>query len=180
MLKLRKTTPSEPLLISMTAVRLGDRLLIIGCTEPKGVALLATKPGLSGRACAVDEDGDRSAAASTAAQHEGALLEIETAPVTMLPYDPGSFDVVVVNNLLPLLAEDRRTSCLAEALRVVREGGRCIVMQRGRRGGLAGLLGGGASMPAEEIGTTMTAAGFRAVRTIADRDGLLFVEGGKR
>ena len=45
MLKLRKTEPGEPLVLAMTAVRMGDRLLVIGCSEPKVVAQLAGKPG---------------------------------------------------------------------------------------------------------------------------------------
>ena len=62
MLKLRKTEPSEPLIVAMTAVRMADRLLVIGCAEPKLIAQIALKPGLTGRACAVDEHGDRPAA----------------------------------------------------------------------------------------------------------------------
>ena len=180
MLKLRKTETSEPLIVAMTAVRMADRLLVIGCGEPKLIAQIALKPGLTGRACAVDEHGERAARAGTTAQNEGALLEVETAPPTMLPYDRESFDVVVVNHLLPGLSADRRVAALAEAARVLRPGGRCVVVQPGRRSGLAGLLGGQPAMTAAEVEQAMNAAGFRAVRTIAEREGLLFVEGGHR
>jgi ubiquinone/menaquinone biosynthesis C-methylase UbiE len=179
MLKLRKTAPEEPLVLTMTALRMADRLLVIGCAEPKLVAQLATKPGLTGRACAVDEDPQRTALAAAAAVNEGALLEVETAPVTMLPFDPESFDVVVLSHLLPGLSVERRLAALKEAGRVLRGGGRCLVIQSGRRSGLAGLLGG-ARMPPGDVEAAMEAGGFRAVRTIAERQGMLFVEGARR
>ena len=180
MLKLRKTTPGEPLILAMTALRMGDRLLVMGCAEPKGVALFATKVGLTGRACAVDEDMAHTASAAQAAERQGALLETFTAPVTMLPFDHGSFDVVIVHHLLRLVQPDRRVAALAEAARVLRTGGRCVVVEASRRGGLAALFGGGSSLAAGDVEALMSSAVFRGVRTLAGREGLVFVEGGKR
>ena len=179
MLKLRKTEPGVPLVVAMTAVRMGDRLLVVGCADARVVGLLAGKPGLTGRACAVDAAAARTARAAQAAQNEGALLEVETARVTSLPYVADAFDVVVVSHLLPELAVSDRQACLSEAVRVLRPGGRCVVVQAGRRKGIAGLFGG-ERMPAAEVERLMGAAGFRAVHTLAERDGLVFVEGARR
>jgi ubiquinone/menaquinone biosynthesis C-methylase UbiE len=180
MLKLRKTTPGEPLILAMTAVRMGDRLLVVGGSEPDVVAKLATRPGLTGRTCAVDEQSDRAARAAAAAEREGALVEHETARCSALPYDAETFDVVVVNHLLPSLPADQRVACLAEAARVLRTGGRCVVVQTAERRGLSGLFNRGPSMPSSEVESAMTSAGFRAVRTLATREGMTFVEGGRR
>ena len=179
MLKLRKTGPGEPLIVSMTAVRMADRLLIIGCSKPDVVAKLATKPGLTGRTCAVDEDPERAALAVAAGERAGALVEGQDAPVTSLPYEAESFDVVVVSHLLPRLEPDRRVHALNEAARVLRRGGRCVVVQAGRRTGLAGLFGR-AQIEVADVESAMQTAGFRAVRTLAERQGLIFVEGGRR
>jgi ubiquinone/menaquinone biosynthesis C-methylase UbiE len=180
MLKLRKTEPTVPLVVSMTAVRTGDRLLIAGCGELKVIEQIAGRPGLSGRAVAVDSTNERTARALAAAEREGALLEVETAPLTSLPFGGESFDVAVVNHLLPELPEGQRATALSEVARVLRGGGRCIVVQAGRRGGLAGLFSGAPPMRSDEIETLMQRAGFRAVRALADRQGLVFVEGGRR
>jgi ubiquinone/menaquinone biosynthesis C-methylase UbiE len=180
MLKLRKsTTVSEPLILVMTAVRMGDRLLVIGADTPKVLAQLALKPGITGRTCVVDDDEARVRRALTLAESEGGLVEAQTAPITALPYDPATFDIIVVNHLLPRLEAGIRAQCLSEAARVVRGGGRCVVIQSGRRSGIAGLLGGG-GMPSTEVEALLSGAGFRAVHTLAERDGLLFVEGARR
>ncbi len=180
MLKLRKsTTPSEPLIIVMAAVRMGDRLLVLGADAPRVLAQLALKPGITGRTCLVDDDAARVQRAASLAEGEGGLVEPQTVPVTSLPYEAASFDIVVVNHLLPRLDTGRRAQCLTEAVRVLRGGGRCVVIQSGRRSGIAGLLGGGSSMQGPEVETLLTAAGFRAVHTLAEREGLLFVEGAR-
>ena len=175
----RATTPGDPLVVAMTGVKLGDRLLVMGGSHLKTVAHLALKPGISGRTVVADENADATTRAAEAATAEGALIEGETAPLTMLPFDADSFDVVVVNHALAKVPENRRTQVLAEALRVLRNGGRCIAIEPSMRGGLAALVGGG-TVPNADIEREFTSAGFRAVRTLAQRDGLAFIEGAKR
>lgn len=176
---LRKTPALEPLAVSMPGVRLGDRLLVVGCTDPGLAAALAVKAGLTGRACAVDEDPARLARAAQAMEQAGALVETTAAPYTALPYENGSFDVAVVRDVLPG-ASDRR-AVLAEVLRVLRPGGRCVVIDTVSRGGFAGLFGGSAIDPsyvaAGGAPAALTAAGFAAVRALAERDRLAFAEG---
>jgi ubiquinone/menaquinone biosynthesis C-methylase UbiE len=180
MLKLRKTTPGEPLIVSMTGLRLGERVLFVGCKHPKVIAQLAVRPGLSGRVCLVDENGERASQAGAAALAEGGLVEVETAPVTSLPYPTGTFDVVVVNHLLNDLDEGRQLMALREATRVLRAGGRSIAIERGRKPGLAGVFAAAPSLTADQILTAMTSAELRGVRLLAERDGLMFLEGAKQ
>ncbi len=163
----------------MTGVKLGDRLLVIGCGQAKLVAQLALKPGLTGRACALDENAAMSTRAAETALREGALLESETAPYTNLPHNDAAFDIVVLNHTLGEIPRERRMAVLTEARRVLRDGGRCIVIERSARRGLVALVA--ASGPASaEIEEALTSAGFRAVRTLAEREGLRFVEGARR
>ena len=175
----RASPPGDPLVVAMTGVKLGDRLLILGGSHTKTVGQLALKPGISGRAVVLDEDANASTRAAEAATAEGALIEGETAPLTMLPFDAAAFDVVVLNHLVGKVPEPRRSAMFAESLRVLRNGGRCVAIEAAARGGLAGLVGG-SKLPGSEIEHTMTHAGFRAVRTLAERDGLAFIEGAKR
>src|SRR4051794_8376335 len=102
----RKTTPSEPLAMTMTGVKLGDRLLVIGAGDPPLIAALATKSGLTGRACVVDADADRLSRAAAAIEREGALVEATCAAWSALPYDAASFDVVIIPRVLAAMPHD--------------------------------------------------------------------------
>lgn len=169
----------EPLAVSMSGLKLGDRLLVIGCSDPILIAGLAAKVGLTGRACAVDESASRAMEAGRVAEREGALIETATAPDWQLPYDENSFDVVVVRAMLSGTTPDSRSSALREARRVLRPGGRCVAIEGSTRRGLTSLMGGGqtAAPNADEATGALVSAGFVAVRTLAERDGMLFVEG---
>src|SRR5262245_46671985 len=108
---LRKST-GESLSVSMAGVKLGDRLLVIGCSDPMLIAQLASKTGLTGRAAAVDARETAVAAAADVAAREGALLETFTAPWNALPLDGDTFDVVIIRDVLPYVDAAKRAWCL--------------------------------------------------------------------
>src|SRR5687767_4996475 len=172
----RNAPPGDPLAVTMTGVKLGDRLLIIGGTHEKLVAQLSLKPGLTGRVCVLDEKAEVSSRAAATAEREGALVEQETAPHTMLPHNEASFDIVVLNHALSGVGPDRRMQIVNEARRVLRTGGRCITIEAAARGGLAALISKG-GVAHTDLEQAFSAAGLRAVRTLAEREGLVFVEG---
>ena len=171
---------TEPLAVSMASIKLGDRLLILGSSDVALIAALATKSGLTGRTCVVEEDDALRTRTAAAVEREGALIESVAAPFTKLPFEPGAFDVVAIRNVLRASQGDRRAQLASEARRVLRPGGRCIVIENERHGGLAGLLRSEPDAPrGESLEATLTTAGFRGVRTLAEREGLAFVEGVK-
>jgi SAM-dependent methyltransferase len=179
----RRAAPSEPLAITMTGVKLADRLLVLGLRDPALVAALAAKSGLTGRACAIDADASLAARARDAIEREGALVEVAPAPWNALPYEPGSFDLVVVRDVLAAMAHDERGRCLIEVHRVLREGGRVVLIDDLPRGGIGGLLGGRKIDPsyAGRGGVAaLSECGFVAARVLAERDGMRFIEGAKR
>jgi len=177
----RKPAPAEPLGVTMTGVRLGQRLLSVGTRDPKLTAQLATKTGLTGRACVIDDDEGRLAQAAATIEQEGALIESIRAPYGMWPLDDASFDVALIADLLPSLTPDVRVRCISEVFRVLRPGGRVVVIEPAQRGGLVGLLAGGGKPTAYEGPLHALAAnGFTAVRQLAETDGIVYVEGIKR
>lgn len=172
----------EPLAVAMAGIKLGDRLLMLGCADPSDIGPLAVRTGLTGRACAVDEDASRTRRAADVSQKDGALVETLTAPWTMLPLDSGVFDVVIIHGVLSALTPERRAGCVKEAQRVLRPGGRCLVIDDAPRG-LSALLNSRGNAPGRHYVAAggavraLEAEGFRAVRTLAEREGLVFVEG---
>jgi SAM-dependent methyltransferase len=168
----------EPLAVAMSGLKLGDRLIVVGCSDPLLIAGLAGKVGLTGRACAVDADQDKANEARVIAEREGALIESAGAPGWVVPFAPGDFDVAVIRGVFAETGQAAGTS-ISEAHRVLRPGGRCVVMAGEVRRGLSSLVG---NAPADDQALTraLSAAGFVAVRTLAQREGMTFVEGVKK
>src|SRR5512132_2036917 len=167
-----RKTADEALAVSMAGIKLGDRLLVVGCSDPVLIAQLAVKTGLTGRAHATDADDHVVRRAAEIALREGALVETSVSPHGTLPLDAGAFDVAVVRDVLAHVPAERRPAVLAEIRRVLRPGGRCLVIESGRRG-LGGFLGSSSGIDCVPL---LQEAGFKAARTLAERAGLMFAE----
>lgn len=180
----RKTAPGEPLAVTMAAVKLGDRFLAVGVRDPALIAILSAKAGLTGRACAIDADEAAVAKAAAAIERDGALSEVTSAPWGMWPYDEGGFDVALIRDLLPALTPSERLRTLWEVVRVLRPGGRALVIEPAPRGGFGAILSRQAMDPDYlAAGGPLQAlkdAGFAAVRVLAEVDGVSYVEGIKK
>ena len=175
---IRKST-LDPLAVSMTGVKLADRLLVIGCADPHLIAALAAKAGLTGRACAVDDDESLASSAAAIAEREGVLIESAHAPGLRVPYPDESFDVVVVRETGSSTLTQPGNPAFAEARRVLRPGGRCVAIYGETRGGIGALFGGARPPQADSLTAAFQSAGFLAVRILAEREGLAFAEGVK-
>jgi SAM-dependent methyltransferase len=177
----RKTPAAEPLPVTMTSVKLGDRFLAVGVRDTALVAALAAKTGLTGTACAVDADADAVTRAAAAIEAAGALADVTRAPWGMWPYDEGSFDVALIRDLLPTLSSGHRSQCVSEVLRVLRAGGRAVVIEPAPRGGFGALVSRH-NVDANYRGPlqALRDEGFAAVRELANRDGVLYAEGIKK
>jgi ubiquinone/menaquinone biosynthesis C-methylase UbiE len=176
-----KHSALDPLGVSMAGAKLGDRFLFIGCDDPSMIAGLAAKVGLTGRACAVDSDAKRAEEAERIALAEGALIEASAAALDALPFDPESFDLVVVRDLAKGRAKDAQAGIAREAHRVLRPGGRAMIIDSMPRGGM--FAGKSTTEPSKEalaLVDLLKAQGFVAVRALAEREGLRFVEGVKK
>jgi SAM-dependent methyltransferase len=173
----------EPLPITMSGVRMGERLLQIGIDDPVTVGALAKKVGLSGVNALAAPDEAAAKRARAAAATAGVLIDVHVVQWSAFPFEAESFDVVVVHaarGLLASLSPEYRV-CLQEARRTLRQGGRVVIIEAAPRGGLAGLLrrhpvnehyvrAGGAE-------GSLTAEGFRPVRVLGDVEGYRFIEG---
>jgi ubiquinone/menaquinone biosynthesis C-methylase UbiE len=185
MFRFRKSGEPHALSIAMTGVRMGDQLLQIGCVDPILLGALGSKVGLSGRAAVAVTSAAMEARARQGAERAGALIDVEQTDLRKLPFNDAAFNLVVVDStadLLGSLTDDDRRVIIGEMLRVLAPRGRIIVIESGRPVGLASLFRHPAPVNASYQAsggsvTTLKEAGFRAVRTLADRGGMLFVEG---
>ena len=171
---------SHLLAVSMTGVKMGDRVAFVGCAHGGRLAAIASKVGLSGRAVAVVPD-DRSAALTRkGAEQAGVLVEIEIASATALPIEKNTIDLAVVDDTAGLIATipaADRVAAIRELVRVLRPGGRVIVIGGGPVSGLARLVTRAPAAASGDVNSALAANGFAIVRTLAEREGLVFVEG---
>ena len=167
----------------MSGLEFGSKVLLIDGGDSGLIAALAKVVGLSGYACAVSTDDAQAERFTRATAATGMLVEIKVSPLGKLPYDPESFDVVVIKDVIGEMCSHDRVPCLQQAYKVLRHGGRCLVIEQAMRAGLGALFSrrafdqqyvamGGAL-------AALKAEGFRGVRLLAERDGVSFAEGTK-
>jgi hypothetical protein len=180
--RLRRARGSLDLIVGMAGVRLGERLLQAGASHPRAFAVLAGKSGLTGRACAVVDAPAAARPLEAAAAEEGVLVEVITAQGGLWPFEEGSFDVGVLDgNALLAARPGERTQRIRDMLRAVRPSGRVLtILAEG--GGIAARFGFAITSAAtaqrgRELAVALQTAGFRPVRVLAGREGILFVEG---
>lgn len=176
----RKQDDPFLLVVGMTGVKMGDRLVHIGCANAAQVAAVAGKVGLSGRAVAVVSDQATAAQLQRAALKAGVLIDTGVAPPDTLPFEDATFDLAIIDDgagLLGRMSPAGRAAAVREAARVLRPGGRLMVIGSTPRTGLGGLLSRAPATPPFDPTPTLQADVFRTVRTLAERDGYIFYEG---
>jgi hypothetical protein len=160
----------DPLHVSMTGVRMGERFLQIGCRDKALLAGLAAKVGLSGTSAVAAVDAEDAARARAIGAKVGALIDTyDIDHGRAWPIADEQFDMVVVDDTVGSFAgldAAARQACLGHAYHSVRPGGRIEVIARSKSDSRA-------YDPLIELG----AAGFKPVRVLAERDGFRFVEG---
>jgi len=176
----RKST-LERLPVAMTGVRMGERALQLGIDDPSLVGAIAAKVGLSGHAVIVVRNEREAARARSAAEKAGALVDVQVRPDADLIFEDASFDVIVLH-----AADGRQGSIqnaaamttLREAHRILRPGGRLVIVEGGARPGALAFLRSKPNLPdpAAVVGN-MSTAGFRAARVLAEHEGYRFSEG---
>jgi SAM-dependent methyltransferase len=176
----------QPLVVGMVGTKMGERFVQIGCAHAGRLGAVAAKVGLSGRAVAVVPDDASAARARKGAAQAGILVEVEVAPLSALPLDNAAFDVAVVDDtgdLIGSLTDGQRVDLVRELFRILRPGGRVVAIGAGAAAGLTAMLGRGRSRPSLSatgaFNTLLSADGFRPVRTLAEREGLVFIEAAK-
>jgi SAM-dependent methyltransferase len=175
---------SHTLLVSMTGVKMGDRVAFIGCASGARLAAVAAKVGLSGRAVVVAPDDSSATRARKGAENAGVLVEVEVASPTRAPLEDAAFDLAVVDDtgdLFGAMSPDERARTVREISRIVRPGGRIVFVGTSQAAGLARLLARAPEKPSfafsGEANKALEANGFGSVRTLAEREGQVFIEG---
>jgi hypothetical protein len=164
-----RTRAMDPLQVSMTGVRMGERFLQIGCYDRMLLSGLAAKVGLSGTAAVAAFDREQAKRAASVGAKVGALIEVHDIDEGRAwPIDPDQFDMIVVDDTTDRFAQADaavRANVLGHAFQAVRTGGRIELITREK-----------SSVPYDPS-RELSEAGFKPVRMLAERDGFRFIEG---
>jgi ubiquinone/menaquinone biosynthesis C-methylase UbiE len=115
-------------LLDLAGVAPGHCVLDIGCgTGTQAIAAWRrSQPG--GSVIGVDISEKMLAAARRKARHAGLDIGFQHADVTHLPFEADRFDVVMITTVMHMVPQCRRRPCLREASRVLRRGGRLLLI----------------------------------------------------
>ena len=174
-LRLRKTAPQDPLIVSVAGVRLGQRVLAIAGADLGPVWELAAKVGLTGRALVLVADDNAVARATEQSTRRGVLVDVAVLTVP-LPIPEEQFDVVLLDDRTSRTKAADRDALLSHIVRALRPGGRVIVMVAAPGSLLTRWLGSEQPPDVGPLLEGLRLAGFRAGRLVAARQGVGFVE----
>jgi ubiquinone/menaquinone biosynthesis C-methylase UbiE len=151
-------------LATLARLTAGESVLDVGCGT--GTLALAAKRavGDAGSVVGVDASADMIALATAKASRSGTAVSFRTAAAERLPFADATFDVVLSTLMLHHLPAPLRRECVREALRVLRPGGRMLVVDFSapstRRGGLLSRLHRHGGVPPDAIAALLADAGF--------------------
>jgi SAM-dependent methyltransferase len=171
----RRARPQQPLIVSITGVRIGQRIVGIIGADPRLFLDVAARVGITGGAHALTPDAAAVSRLEAAAVKHGVLVDAD--PIAMpLPVPEASFDLALIDDRVPR-AMQTSPALLADVWRVLRPGGRIIVALPAPASALAGLFGITPKPPdVLPLLRCLGGAGFIAARLLAARDGVGFVE----
>jgi ubiquinone/menaquinone biosynthesis C-methylase UbiE len=155
-------------------LRRGEAVLDVGCGTGSLAIAAKRMVGPDGKVFGVDASAEMLARAVQKAGKAGLDVAFEQAAAQRLPLADATFDVVTVTLVLHHLPRRGREECLREMRRVLKPGGRALVVDfaapsRRRWTFLRGGHRHGHTTP-ESIGTLLQAAGLKVAETGAVRN----------
>lgn len=153
-------------LASLARLAPGERVLDIGCGTGSLALVARRRVGTAGSVVGVDPSPEMIERATRKAARAGLDVRFERAVAEALPFPDAHFDVVLSTLMLHHLPRPARQQCAREIRRVLKPGGRVMVVDFGRpqdkKGFLAHVHRHGHVDP-REIAALAEAAGLRPI-----------------
>ena len=119
----------------------GEAVLDVGCGTGSLAIEAKRRVGASGAVCAIDASPEMLAGADRKARKAGTEVLFSQAPAQALPFPDARFDVILSTLMLHHLPRKARGPCIDEMARVLKPGGRVLVVDFSKpRPGRKGLL----------------------------------------
>jgi ubiquinone/menaquinone biosynthesis C-methylase UbiE len=170
--------------VDLARIQPGERVLEVGCGTGD-VALAAREPaGASGAVYGIDASPEMIAVARAKAARLGAAVDFQVGLIEALAFPDASLDVVLSSLMMHHLPEDLKRAGLAEIARVLKPGGRLLIVDIKRPTDRLDhilnrvLLHGGLRVGVQDLAPMLRATGFTGIEEGATGFRLLgFVRG---
>lgn len=155
--------------LDAAAIQPGEDVLDVGCATGSLTIAARAAGGNRARVAGVDASAPMLARARRRGARAGADIELLLGRAERLPFPDAGFDVVLISLVLHYLPADRAAQAIAEARRVLRDGGRAVVVDFRRSTGMRTrlrahlMLHGDAAASAPDLGVLLSAGGFAEV-----------------
>ncbi|MBK8137987.1 MAG: class I SAM-dependent methyltransferase [Chloroflexi bacterium] len=157
--------------LRQAAISSGESVLDVGCGTGTLTLLAKTQTGTAGNVHGIDASPEMIAVARQKSVQQKAEVDFQTGVIEALPFSDGTFDVVLSSLMFHHLPPDLKQRGLAEIHRVLKPGGRLLVVDMARPRTLAQrltmftLVHGGLSGDVSDLRPLMIALGYQGSQT---------------
>lgn len=158
------------LTVDLAQIVPGEAILDVGCGTGDLTLAAKARTGRSGRVAGIDAAPEMIAVARRKAAHAQSEIDFRVSAVEALPFPDASFDVVLSSLMMHHLPEAVKRQGLPEIRRVLKPGGRLVIIDIKRPTTIAGrlltavALHAGLSEGTQDLPPLLQAAGFARVQ----------------
>ena len=168
----RKPSAEHKLALKAAAPQPGDKALDVGCGPGTLAILMSQEIGSEGEVVGIDASMQMIEVARKKAKKQNVATRFEPAAIEALPFADDSFDLAASTYMLHHLPEDVQAKGLAEVRRVLKPGGRFVIVDFSSDShsffshllSIIGLAHGNSSFPVLEA--KLRTAGFTTIEQI--------------
>jgi ubiquinone/menaquinone biosynthesis C-methylase UbiE len=117
--------------VELALIKPGDAVLEIGCGTGSLTLAARAQAGPGGRVCGIDAAPEMIEAARRKAVKAAAEIDFQVGLIQKIPYPDGSFDEILCSFMIFHMSEGVRRKGFAEIRRVLKVGGRLLVVDLG-------------------------------------------------